>query len=162
LKHILLVCTGNTCRSAMAEAIFEDAVDRSSVLAGELKIDSAGTFACEGQNATAQACQVMEEMGLDLDRHKAKQIDAELVDWADLILSMEAGHIEHMEAMFPKAESKMFTLIGYAKDVEVFPGDSGYDIEDPYGEDVEEYRSCAEQLKKYILMAVEKIEAQQK
>ena len=158
MKNILLVCTGNTCRSAMAEALFEDAIDRSSELAGEIKVDSAGTFACEGQEATSKACQAIEEMGLDLDKHKAKQISAELVDWADLILAMEAGHIEHMEAMFPEAEPKMHTIIGYAEGVPGFPGDSGYDIEDPYGEPIEEYRSCAQQLREYIKKIVARME----
>ena len=158
MKNILLVCTGNTCRSAMAEALFEDAVDRSSKLAGKIKLDSAGTFACEGQEATAKACQVMEEIGLDLDKHKAKQINAELVEWADLILAMEASHIEHMEAMFPKAEDKMHTIIGYAEGVPGFPGDGRYDIEDPYGEDVEEYRSCAHQLRAYIEKIIKRLE----
>ena len=120
MKNVLLVCTGNTCRSAMAEALFDDAVDRSSRLCGRIKVDSAGTFACEDAEATPYAIEAMDELGLNIERHKAKQIDAELVDWADIILTMESAHYEQIEAMFPQAEGKMHTLIGYAR------GDDGF------------------------------------
>ena len=157
MKNILLVCTGNTCRSVMAEALFDDAVDRSSILEGKIKTDSAGTFACNGADATPHAIQVMDEMGFNIARHKAKMVDQELIDWADLILTMEATHIEQIEAMFPEAEKKMHTIMGYANGIYGFPGE-GYDVEDPYGEDLDEYRSCAQQLRQLIQSIVAKLE----
>lgn len=157
MKNILLVCTGNTCRSVMAEALFDDAVDRSSKLSDKIKTDSAGTFACDGTEATPNAITAMEEMGLNISRHKAKMVDKELTDWADLILTMEAAHFEQVEAMFPEAERKIHTIMGYAEGVFGFPGE-GYDVEDPYGEDLDEYRSCAKQLKKLIASIVSELE----
>ena len=145
----------------MGEAIFDDAVDRSSILDGKVKVDSAGTFACEGTEATPNAIKAVEEMGLHIEKHKAKQIDEELVDWADLILTMEATHFEQIEAMFPKAEPKMHTLMGYAKGEYGYPGNLGFDVEDPYGDDLDEYRSSAQQIAVLIQAVVEKLEEQQ-
>lgn len=134
----------------MAEALFDDAVDRSTRLGGRVKSKSAGTFACEDAEPTPNAVKVMKEMGLDIEKHRSRQIDAELVEWADLILTMESAHIEQIEAMFPEAESKLNTLIGYAEGVLGYPGLEGYDVEDPYGEDLDDYRCCAAQIKRYI------------
>ena len=74
-------------------------------------------------------------MGLPLKKHKAKQIDKELADWADLILTMEAAQVEQIEAMFPEAEPKTHTLKGYAAGGTGLSG-PGYDVSDPYGEDL--------------------------
>jgi len=161
LKNILLVCTGNTCRSAMAEAIFDDEIGRSSVLRGEIRVDSAGTFACEGAEPTPNAVEVMEEMDLSLGRHRAKQIDRELVEWADLILTMEAAHFEQIEAMFPEAEGRMHTLKGFALGEEGYPGPEGFDVEDPYGEDLDFYRSCARQIRELARLVIQKLEREE-
>ncbi|MEF9864318.1 MAG: hypothetical protein RR777_05175 [Christensenellaceae bacterium] len=64
--NILFVCTGNTCRSPIAEALMDDAVDRSRSLHGEVKTKSAGTFVCEGEEATPKAKSMMEELGADV------------------------------------------------------------------------------------------------
>lgn len=158
MSNILLVCTGNTCRSIMAEELMDDAIGRSSALRGRINVDSAGTFACEGQEPTEKAEIALEQMGIEMGKHKAKQVSEELVDWADLILVMEAAHVEQMEAMFPGDGGKVSTLLGYANGVYGFPGDLGYDVADPYGEPLEEYVECAVQLKCIIDKIVEKLE----
>lgn len=142
----------------MAEALLEDAVDRSDILKGKVKVDSAGTFAPEGLEAAEEAVEVMEEMGLNIDRHKSKQFDEELADWADVILTMESNHIDELLAMAPEAEEKIHTLIGYVTGVHGFPGEEGFDIKDPFKEPKEEYMECAAQLKEIIEKLVEKLE----
>jgi protein-tyrosine phosphatase len=134
----------------MAEALFDDAVDRSSRLKGEVRSQSAGTFAAIGAEATEEAVDAMEEMELDIRRHRSQQFNTELADWADLILTMESRHIEELEAMAPKAEDKIHTLLGWVDGVKGFVGDESYDITDPYKEPIEEYRKCALQIKEAV------------
>jgi protein-tyrosine phosphatase len=136
----------------MAEEVADDAAGRS-IHYNDIEVDSAGTFACEGEPAAEEAIEVMEEMGLDLEKHKAQQFTKELAEWADIILAMEAKHIEEMEAMAPDEEQKMHTLLGYAQGVDGYPGEAGYDIMDPYKEDMDVYREARDQ----ITQAIDKV-----
>ena len=153
--NALFVCTGNTCRSPMAEELADDAADRSRT--NDFTFKSAGTFACEGEPATPEAIEAMEELGFNIERHRAQQFDKELAEWADVILAMEANHIEAMEAMAPDEESKMHTLLGFAAGVDGYPGETGYDIKDPYNEDIEEYRSARDQISEAVEKALERL-----
>lgn len=154
--NVLFVCTGNTCRSPMAEELADDAAGRSTHLK-DMAFGSAGTFACEGAPASPEAIEVMEELGFDLSKHEARQFDKELAAWADLILAMEARHIEEMEAMAPDQEDKMHTLLGFAAGVDGYPGEAAYDVMDPYREPVEEYRLARDQIAAAVNRALERI-----
>ncbi len=157
--NVLFVCTGNTCRSPMAEELADDAVGRSRN--HDFEFQSAGTFACEGEPATPEAIEAMEEVGLNIERHRAQQFSRELAEWADVILAMEANHIEAMEAMAPGEEEKMHTLLGFAAGVDGYPGETGYDIRDPYQEDIEEYRAARDQISAAVEKALERLMREQ-
>ncbi|MDP3013659.1 MAG: hypothetical protein Q8M92_05410, partial [Candidatus Subteraquimicrobiales bacterium] len=83
---ILFVCTGNTCRSCLAEAIFKDMVKRGEL---PVEVQSAGISALTGLAAVTLAMEVAEERGIDLSSHITRPFTHELLEWADLILTLE-------------------------------------------------------------------------
>jgi protein-tyrosine-phosphatase len=133
LQRILFVCTGNTCRSPMAEAMFR-------VKAGDhLEIRSAGVAAFDGQQASEYARQVLMQRGIEHD-HRAQRLNDELINWADLVLTMTKGHKSAILSFFPHASEKVYTLKEYA-------GMEGpEDIADPFGGTLEEYQKCASEI----------------
>lgn len=141
--NILFICTGNTCRSPMAAALFNKIATEKEL---DVRIESAGLFAEEGAPASAEAIVVMKEYDIDLLGHHAQSINTELLEKSDIILTMTAAHKMLLEQY---AGGKVFTVSEYA--------DLDDDIEDPYGGDVEEYKECADELYNTLLLVAEKI-----
>lgn len=144
---VLLVCSGNTCRSPMAAAILRKLAQEKAI---ELEVDSCGLDATVDAPATNQAMQVMAERGFDLSNHRAKAFDESLAEQADIILTMTSSHREQIIQRWPTLASKTYTLSEYAQG-------TYEEVKDPYMGTVEEYRATADQLQRLLELALENI-----
>lgn len=123
IRKILVVCTGNVCRSPMAQGLLKHTVSQiCSNETHELMVKSCGLTALVGQPAVESAINVMQQKGIDITDHRAQQIDEKHINWADLILVMEEMHREVIHARVPSSRGKVFKL-GHFSDI---------DIPDPY------------------------------
>ncbi len=128
--RVLFVCTGNTCRSPMAEGIFNHIAKQNK--SGHTAI-SAGIFP-DGNGAHANAVTVLLEMGIDISAHQSQGLSQLLIENADVIITMTKSHKSMVEQL-PEAAGKVQTMGEYSG--------TGIDIADPFGGDLEQYRSCA-------------------
>jgi len=137
MRTILLVCTGNLCRSPMAAAILRARL-REDPACADWEVHSAGLWATEGQPASAPARAVMEERGYDLSHHRSRPVTEESVERADLILAMTPHHVEALRLAFPQAADRIHLL------AEMAGGTQG--VDDPYGQPLQVYRAVADEL----------------
>ncbi len=146
---ILFVCTGNTCRSSMAEALAKKLLRDKPGGSSDIQFSSAGIAAFPAEPASREAVQVMSEMGTSLEQHRAVRLGREQALKADLILTMTRSHLEHVKQLFPELTERVFTLAEYA-------GSSG-DVPDPIGQPLAGYRSCARRLEKLISGVLDRV-----
>jgi len=134
--HVLFVCTGNTCRSPLAEAM---ARAHAAARGLDIMVSSAGTSAWPNAPASDASILVGLERKLDLSTHRARVLTREIVDEASLILGMAAHHVAAARAL--GAEGKVFLLSDYAANAA-----TGRAIHDPFGDALESYRRMADDL----------------
>lgn len=136
MKRILFVCTGNTCRSPMAAALFRKRV--GGVL--EWEADSAGLYASPGSPASFNAIQALKELEVDLSSHQSKRLDSVLVEQADLIVSMTAGHRFDLLQNFPQTANKVCLIKSF--ETSKVPAD----LSDPFGGSLELYKKTRDEI----------------
>ncbi|MED3661369.1 low molecular weight protein arginine phosphatase [Ureibacillus sp. FSL K6-8385] len=142
--NIYFVCTGNTCRSPMAEAIL-----KHKNIEG-IEVKSAGIFALEGGKISEHSKTVLEQENIDFE-HTTRQVNEKDIEWADLILTMTAAHRDMILQFYQNAKGKTYTLKEY-----VMPYSSP-DVSDPYGGDLDTYKNTYNELNRLIDELVKKI-----
>ncbi len=145
---ILLVCTGNICRSPLAAALLQRALTERGVEG--MDVSSAGTGAWDGAPVSEGAYLVGLERGLDLSAHRARLLTRELIEEADLVLTMARHHRARVDEL--GGEGRVFVLGEYAGR----EGDEA-EVSDPFGGDLEVYRDTCVELEALIEAAVERI-----
>ncbi len=141
MKTILFVCTGNICRSPMAEGLF-----RHATAGLPFRALSAGVGAVDGQPPSPHAVRAMRELGIDISHQRSRAVTADLIHQADYIFGLTHGHVEALIMLYPQAAEKTFVLRDFDEDLDYFEKD----ITDPIGGPLEVYQACRDQIRQGI------------
>jgi len=152
MKTILFLCTGNVCRSPMAEGLFRHAVRGR----GEFRVLSAGLGAMDGQPPTPHSVQAMREIGIDISRQRSRALTADMVAAADYIFGMTHSHVDTVALLFPPAAEKIFLLREFDDSLETYEKD----ISDPIGSPYDVYVECRNQIELGIATLLKFMEQQ--
>jgi len=142
MKEIVFVCTGNTCRSPMAEGLLSAALP--SFWKREIAVSSAGTSAWEGQPASDGAVEALGEIGIDISAHRARMLTCEIVAGAALVVALARCHRAVALELAPEAAERVL-VIG-----ELEPGRSDPDVRDPIGGGIDIYRQVRDDVERLV------------
>lgn len=152
MKTVLFVCTGNVCRSPMAEGLFRHLTKDK----GEYIAMSAGLYAPNGDPPSPNAVEAMRRIGIDISNIRSQSLTPELVEKADYIFCMTQGHLESLISLYPSAAEKTFLLLEFNEDCD------NKDVPDPIGGSLQVYIACRDQILSGIKSIINFIEQQSK
>jgi protein-tyrosine phosphatase len=152
-KKILFVCTGNTCRSAMADGFLKAALEEDEGLNVEYSSASAGISAYDGDCASENAVQALKDgWNINISGHRTSALLGRAIEDAFLVLTMKKDHKEHILYTYPEASQKVFTLKEYSYSLE-----GNTDISDPFNGSLRIYVLCAHEIKQAVDKLVDKL-----
>lgn len=141
MDKIVFICTGNTCRSPMAEGLFK-AMDGEEKTG--LEAVSAGIFTNNGMSVSENAVIAAKELGADISNHKSQILNENIVNDAKYLVCMTGAHYDQILLKFSNASDKLFTLLPT-------------DVDDPFGGNIDDYRKCATQIKSAVESIIERL-----
>lgn len=153
MRTILLVCTGNSCRSAMAAGALKELLGDKS----NYQIVTAGTGAIKGMRATSEAIEAAAEQNIDISQHRSTPLTDEMIDQADIILVMARHHKNYILRHVPTSENKVHLLSEFGR-MEQEKKLVDPDIPDPIGQSLEFYRRVFGIIKEGLLRVMKKLE----
>jgi protein-tyrosine phosphatase len=142
IKRVIVVCTGNICRSPMAAGLLAHHLPED--LRSTIEVTSAGTNALQGYPAQDYAVETMSRIGVDICGHRARQLTKEMACSADLILAMEMGHLWFVQRWGEIQQHRMRLLL------EFDPKARSRQVADPYGGPLSAYQTCLKTLQPAI------------
>lgn len=146
-NNIIFVCTGNTCRSPMAEALMKKLLKENNI--ANVNVVSRGLSVFENSPASENSISVIKKYNIDLTSHRAKLLSPNEVQSFDLILTMSESHKNSIISIFPDIENKVFTMYE-------FSFGKREDISDPFGGDIEVYEKCLDEIYMCVKQIVDK------
>ena len=137
---LLAVCTANTCRSPMVEALLAHALKAETGFLRDFRVESAGVAARDGERPSPNSVTALKKVGLDISGHRSQALTPELLSEATAVFVMTESHRDIIHAMYEPTPENIFLLR------EFMPPEADTQIADPYGGSLSEYETCRDEI----------------